>query len=184
MLNLAGLGLKPKSSLTNAPAFQLRRVAVRMHRSTTTNQPKSCEPRLTTITLIGGCLRKRNLAKQALIPILDYRCQFCQFPCSLSKLIGGTGIDGSNFPVLESSGRNYVVRIRVRPRIVARSRRPHALTWTMLALSAVRVIRFSACDRAATPVPIFGRLHKAAATDAGILTFAGPPQLFESQDRT
>src|SRR5690349_15735919 len=40
-----------------------------MHRSTTTNQPKSCEPRLTTITLIGGCLRKRNSAKQALRPV-------------------------------------------------------------------------------------------------------------------
>ena len=64
--NPAKQALKPKSSLTNAPAFQLRRVAVRMHRSTTTNQPKSCEPRLTTITLIGGCLRKRNSAKQAL----------------------------------------------------------------------------------------------------------------------
>src|SRR5689334_2881781 len=37
-----------------------------MHRSTVTNQPKSCGPRLTAITLIGGCLRKRNSAKQVL----------------------------------------------------------------------------------------------------------------------
>src|SRR5689334_6314487 len=51
---------------TNTPAFQLRRVAVRMHWSTITAQPKSCEPGLTAVTLTGGCLGKRNSAKQAL----------------------------------------------------------------------------------------------------------------------
>jgi hypothetical protein len=63
---LAGLGLNSCSSLTVTPVFELRRVAVRMHRSTIINQLKSCEARLNAVILIGGRLRKRNSAKQAL----------------------------------------------------------------------------------------------------------------------
>src|SRR6185312_9778863 len=63
---LAGLSMKPQSSLANAPAFELRSVTVRMHRSTTTHQSKSFEPPTTDVALIEGCLRKRNPAKQAL----------------------------------------------------------------------------------------------------------------------
>src|SRR3954466_13750297 len=63
---LAGLGLNSCSSLTVTPVFELRRVAVRMHRSTIINQLKSCEARLNAVIFIGGCLRKRNSAKQAL----------------------------------------------------------------------------------------------------------------------
>src|SRR3954466_4745641 len=63
---LAGLGLNSCSSLTVTPVFELRRVAVRMHRSTIINQLKSCEARLHAVIFIGGRLRKRNSAKQAL----------------------------------------------------------------------------------------------------------------------
>src|SRR3954468_19907899 len=63
---LAGLGLNSCSSLTVTPVFELRRVAVRMHRSTIINQLKSCEARLNAVIFIGGRLRKRNSAKQAL----------------------------------------------------------------------------------------------------------------------
>jgi len=41
-------------------------VAVRMHWSTAADQPKSYESCLTVVTLIEGCPRKRNSAKQAL----------------------------------------------------------------------------------------------------------------------
>src|SRR5690348_15046667 len=47
-------------------AFGLRGVAVRMHWSTAADQPKSYESCLTVVTLIEGCPRKRNSAKQAL----------------------------------------------------------------------------------------------------------------------
>src|SRR5689334_24276975 len=47
-------------------AFGLRGVTVRMHWSTAADQPKSYESCLTVVTLIEGCLRKRNSAKQAL----------------------------------------------------------------------------------------------------------------------
>src|SRR4051812_49575754 len=63
---LAGLGLNSCSSLTVTPVFELRRVAVRMHRSTIINQLKSCEARLNAVIFIGGRLRKRSSAKQAL----------------------------------------------------------------------------------------------------------------------
>src|SRR5690348_12232080 len=53
-------------------AFGLRGVAVRMHWSTAADQPKSYESCLTVVTLIEGCPRKRNSAKQALIS--------CDFP--------------------------------------------------------------------------------------------------------
>src|SRR5690348_13703419 len=46
--------------------FGLRGVAVRMHWSTAADQPKSYESCLTVVTLIEGCPRKRNSAKQAL----------------------------------------------------------------------------------------------------------------------
>src|SRR5690349_5491994 len=49
-------------------AFGLRGVAVRMHWSTAADQPKSYESCLTVVTLIEGCPRKRNSAKQALRP--------------------------------------------------------------------------------------------------------------------
>src|SRR3954468_22788940 len=62
---LAGLGLNSCSSLTVTPVFELRRVVVRMHRSTIINQLKSCEARLNAVIFIGGRLRKRNSAKQA-----------------------------------------------------------------------------------------------------------------------
>ena len=38
-----------------------------MHWSTAADQPKSYESCLTVVTLIEGCLRKKNSAKQALI---------------------------------------------------------------------------------------------------------------------
>src|SRR4051812_49794187 len=63
---LAGLGLNSCSSLTVTPVFELRRVAVRMHRSTIINQLKSCEGRLKAVIFIGGRLRKRKSAKKAL----------------------------------------------------------------------------------------------------------------------
>src|SRR3954453_8767259 len=63
---LAGLGLNSCSSVTVTPVFELGRVAVRMHRSTIINQLKSCEARLNAVIFIGGRLRKRNSAKQAL----------------------------------------------------------------------------------------------------------------------
>src|SRR5689334_9175706 len=47
-------------------AFGLRGVAGRMHWSTAADQPKSYESCLTVVTLIEGCPRKRNSAKQAL----------------------------------------------------------------------------------------------------------------------
>src|ERR1700759_2330526 len=47
-------------------AFGLRGVTVRMRLPTIADQPKSYKACLTAVTLIGGCLRKRNSAKQAL----------------------------------------------------------------------------------------------------------------------
>src|SRR4051795_10725455 len=63
---LAGLNLKSWSSLTSAPASRLRRMTLRACRSMIVGQLKSWEPSLTVGTQAGGCLRKRNSAKQAL----------------------------------------------------------------------------------------------------------------------
>src|SRR3954447_21680846 len=63
---LAGLNLKSWSSLTSTPASRLRRMTLRACRSMIVGQLKSWEPCLTVGTQAGGCLRKRNSAKQAL----------------------------------------------------------------------------------------------------------------------
>src|SRR3954471_19225040 len=65
---LAGLNLKSWSSLTSAPASRLRRMTLRACRSMIVGQLKSWEPYLTVGTQAGGCLRKRNSAKQTLKP--------------------------------------------------------------------------------------------------------------------
>ena len=70
-------------------AFGLRGVAVRMHWSTAADQPKSYESCLTVVTLIEGCLRKRNSAKQALR--------------RWTRLRGRAGSSGSLFPRASSA---------------------------------------------------------------------------------